>query len=301
MNNFLNHIYIKSQENNFHTNTLGLTRSLLALSTLLIILLNPTYILFHTGLGVSEIPNCNGSFLSTINFFCVFSNNLILAKTLAVLILLFVISGYFPKITGILHWWLAFSVNTGLVIIDGGGQVASILTFMLIPLTLTDNRQNHWNSSVNSKNEYNKIISYLTVHVIKFQVAFIYFDSAMSKISAPCWTEGTALYYFINDPITGVSGIRQQLINSILNIPFLLVLLTYTVIILEILLGLSLFFRNKKIKISLFKLGVLFHILIFFCFGIFTFVIAMFSALIILFIPLEDDIKINYKKTVYGK
>ena len=291
-------IYNKSQKYNFHTNTLGIIRSLLALSTLLVILLNPLDILFHTGLGVPNIPSCSDTLLSSINFFCLFSGNLFLAKVVSATILLFIISGYFPKITGVLHWWIALSVNTGLIIVDGGAQVASALTFLIIPLTLTDNRINHWHKSIKKNNEYYRIIAYLTIQVLKIQIVFIYLDSAISKLFAHNWTEGTALYYFINDPISGASGTRLYLLNSFFNFPLLLVISTYAIIFFELLLVISIFTTNTNIKYKLFISGLLFHILIFLIFGIFTFVIAMFSALIILLIPIENDLKTNFKKTI---
>lgn len=286
MNQFFLYIFDKSQKYNFHTNTLGLVRSILAFSTLCVILLNPIDILFHTGLGVTTIPNCTDSTLSSFNFFCLFSFNLYIAKIVSIIILLFVIIGYYPKITGILHWWVALSVNTGLIIVDGGAQVASALTFLIIPLTLTDSRINHWNTSVKAETEYNKIIAYLAIQALKIQISFIYFDAAISKVFAPSWTEGTAIYYFINDPVSGVSGIRQYILNSFFNVPLFLVFSTYLIIFLELVLALSIFNTNQNTKKVLFTIGVVFHIFIFLIFGIFTFVVAMFSALIILFVPI---------------
>ncbi|PIF34229.1 antimicrobial peptide system SdpB family protein [Flavobacterium sp. 9] len=296
MNNFFLNIYHKSQGINYHTNTLGLVRSLLAFSTLIILLVNPASLIFHTGLGVPQIPYCSDSFLSRINLFCVFSEHLVFGRILAIVILLATISGFFPKITAPLHWWVTFSVNAGLVIVDGGCQVAAVLTFMIIPLVFTDNRTNHWSISKKHTNEYANITAYLALQALKLQVAFIYLDSAMSKLSAPWWTQGTALYYFINDPIIGATGIRLELFNMIFNFPVLLVFFTYFVILLEFALGLSPLYANKKKKSILFKLGILFHILIFLTFGIFTFVVTMFAALIILFLPMENNIRLNFRK-----
>jgi len=296
MNKYIYNIYNKSQQYNFHTNTLGLIRSLLALSTLFV-LFNPLDILFHTGLGVPSIPHCSNTLLSKINFFCLFSFNPYLSKIIAILILGFIISGFYPKVTGVLHWWLALSVNTGLVIVDGGAQVASILTFLIIPLTLTDNRINHWYRIKKQKNEYFKISDYLTIQVLKIQVAIIYFDAAISKLFSPNWTEGTALYYFINDPSLGATGVRLDLLNIFFDFPLLLVISTYSVIIIELFLVISIFIKSTYLKHKLFILGIIFHILIFLVFGIFTFVIAMFSALVLLLIPVNKEI--NFKKSTF--
>lgn len=288
MPNILEQIYMKSMKSNIHTTKFGLIRSLLAFSSLVIVLVNPNEILFHGGYGVETIPNCGMSWFSKINFFCLTSQFNYLPKILASLILISVISGYFVKITGILHWWIAFSINSGLIVVDGGSQVAAILTLLLLPLCFTDNRKNHWASPIDSKHESINIFNYITFFVLKIQVSFIYFDAAVSKISNSSWTEGSALFYFINDPLTGASGLRLRILNSIFNYPILLVLSTYSVILLELALALSIFIDNKKLKLLLFKVGIIFHILIFLTFGIFTFVIAMFAALFILLYPYQN-------------
>jgi len=76
------------------------------------------------------------------------TNILVLMKWLAILVLLFVIIGYFQKIACLLHWWVSFSFLYSATIIDGGDQIASILTFLLIPICFLDNRKNHWNLKI---------------------------------------------------------------------------------------------------------------------------------------------------------
>ena len=117
----------------------------------------------------------------------------------------------------------------------------------------------------------------------------------MSNLSAPNWTEGTALYYFINDPSLGATGTRLNLLNTLFDFPLLLVLTTYFIIILELFLAISIFIKDSYFKHKLFILGIIFHILIFLIFGIFTFVIVMFSALILLLIPVNKET--NFKKS----
>lgn len=230
-------------------------------------------------------------------YFAMFLASLILFVSCEQLILMFIISGFYPKITGLLHWWLALSVNTGLVIVDGGAQVASVLTFLIIPLTLTDNRINHWYRIKKQKNEYFKISDYLIIQVLKIQVAIIYFDAGISKLFAPNWTEGTALYYFINDPSLGATGTRLDLLNMLFDLPLLLVISTYFIIILELFLASSIFIKSTYLKQKLFIIGIIFHILIFLVFGIFTFVIAMFSALMLILFPVNKEI--NFKKLTF--
>jgi len=47
-------------------------------------------------------------------------------------------------ITGALHWYVAYSFINSATVIDGGDHIASILAFLLLPVTLTDTRKWHW-------------------------------------------------------------------------------------------------------------------------------------------------------------
>lgn len=291
MREFIQRLSVRSERFHFHTNRLGLARSILALSTLLLILSNPSNVLFHTGSGVPKIPNCDGSLLASINFFCLFSSHLFLGKAVALSVLGFVVTGYFPKVTAILHWWVAMSVNTGLINTDGGAQVAAVLSFLMVPLMMMDPRSNHWHKPRQQKRDFFKIATFFNLQVLKIQVAVIYFDAAVSKLFSHHWTEGTALFYFVNDPMIGPSGTRLELLNAYFDVPFLLVTTTYSIVVVELLLCVSLFLKSPVFKRRMLWAGGVFHILIFLIFGILTFSIAMFSALIFLLSPLEKSFK----------
>ncbi len=125
-------------------NVYGLARSILALSFLLT--------LSFTGIE-NLFPEVNDVLLrqpilefEKLSIFYLFEDNLTLAYWLIVFILVLVIIGYLPQVTSILHWWVAISYTFSGIIIEGGDQIAAILTLLLIPIALTDNRTNHWNT-----------------------------------------------------------------------------------------------------------------------------------------------------------
>lgn len=286
----LEKIYKNSSTLTFHTSYLGLVRSVIAFSSFLLLFFNPDSIMFHPGLGVPQVPFCNGSFITSINFFCLFPENPGLAKIIAMIILLAVISGFYPRITGVFHFWITYSINAGLINIDGGGQVAAMLTLLLIPLTLTDPRKNHWLRNIKQKNEYASIVAYINILVLKLQVAYIYFDAAVSKFNVETWGNGTALYYFFNDPVVGATGLRKDVINYLFDFPLVLVISTYSVLLLELVLAAGIFYKDQKFKVRVFWMGFIFHTLIFVIFGIFTFALTMSAALVVLFLPIHQNI-----------
>lgn len=130
-----------------YTNVIGLARSILALGTMLTLLLNSTDHLFsRTEKGVFFNPLLNIDIFSVnkFNFFLLIGNeNIYIMKYIAISILLLVVSGYFIKITAILHWWICCSFMLSSSILDGGDQIASILSLLILPICLTDNRKNH--------------------------------------------------------------------------------------------------------------------------------------------------------------
>ena len=131
------------------------------------------------------------------------------------------------------------------VIIEGGDQIASILTLLLIPICLTDNRINHWYLPKKTKsNSYLKLISYSSFFVISLQIAVIYFHAFTAKLFVPEWLNGTATYYWFTHQIFGVPEYLRVTIAHLLSIPFVGICITWGGIFIELILFAWLFYLN---------------------------------------------------------
>ncbi len=284
---FLSNITNKLQQNNPWTNTYGIARSLLGLGTLLTLCFNDVDILFKSVAGIMDCPLCYDP--AKISIFCLFKPySLNIAKLISVFILLLVISGWKPRLTGILHWWVTFSLFSTSNLLDGGDQVANVLTLLLVPLTLTDSRNYHWDKIEYNKkqNPYLLILANITLIVIGMQVAMIYLHSAIGKMGVKEWLDGTALYYFFQDPLFATI---PSFILSLFKFPFILTSISWLVMIFELSIFICLFIpRNKRILFL--YLGILFHLLITIIFGLFSFLCSMAAALILLLGPKEFSI-----------
>jgi len=188
------------------TNVYGAGRSALAIATASTLICNAPSTLFRPAAGIDQVPVCKG--LGTVSLFCLATNrHLEIARWTTVLILAIVASGYRPRVTGIFHWWAAFSLQASAVVLDGGDQIAAILTLLLIPVTLTDDRRWHWRappaSTGSTLESVRFVIATSAWYVIRLQIAGIYFDSAVAKLAVPEWRDGTALYYWLTDPVFG--------------------------------------------------------------------------------------------------
>lgn len=282
--------------NNFpYTDVLGLSRSVIALGTLLTLLTNTSSVLMQkmdTGEYLNPLINPIAD-INKFNFFLLFGiEQFDLMRYLAILLLMLVISGYFIKVTSIFHWWISISFFLSSSVIDGGDQIASILSFLLIPLCLTDERKNHWNY-IKPYSKPKNIIGIVAVNLIRLQVAIIYFHAAIGKFDIPEWRNGTAIYYWFNHSFFGMPEYLTNPMNYILSNKWIVSILTYSVLISEVVLFLCLT-ASKKMRKYIFPFAVLFHFLIIIYHGIFSFFFSIVGGLIIYLLPINSSL--NLKK-----
>ncbi|PEJ17838.1 hypothetical protein CN887_29840 [Bacillus pseudomycoides] len=282
--------------NNPWTNVYGFARTLLALSLLLTLSLNNAEILFRPAAGITEFPSCRNN----ISIFCLVPNNYIylnMIRWICVFLLLLVASGWRPRITGIIHWYVAYSLQVSAMIVDGGEQVNAVVSLLLIPITLTDSRKWHWQSfnpiEVNSEKEILKcIISTVTLFVIRFQIAILYLHSTVAKLFNAEWVDGTAVYYYLGDPILGLPPLLYDLVKPILSSPFVVVATWGTIILQMCLFGAL--FAPKKHWSKFLILALVFHESIAVMLGLISFSITMCGALILYLRPVEQEF--NFSK-----
>lgn len=265
-----------------YSNVIGVSRSILALGTLLTLLFNSSAVLVQRNIeGIPFNPMLDPTEkLNQFNFFLLFGVEYFdLMKLVAILILLLVISGFYIGISSILHWWISISFFFCSSVIDGGDQIAAVLSFFLIPLCLTDTRKNHWvtiKPFISSKN----LVGIFSVFLIRLQVAFIYLHAAVGKFEVEEWMNGTALYYWLNHSFFGSSDYLIPWINTILKHDWLVTMSTYGVLVFELALFLALT-ASKRYRKTLLPLAIAFHFLIIIFHGIFSFFFSIVAGLII--------------------
>jgi antimicrobial peptide system SdpB family protein len=259
---------------NYWNNTLGLARSAFAICTLLTLVFNENDVIY--------LINGQGQLIKKTSWdiFSLFGN-VSLGKGISISILILVISGYYPRITAIMHFWVSYSFFKASYMIEGGDQISSILTCLLIPILLLDNRKNHWCSNEEKRSYYVNLIAYFTYLAIGLQIAVLYFHSSVGKYNTTEWYNGTAVYYWIDDSTFGANSYVKNFLDYIFKSPTWVVAFTWGTLIFEIILFASFFNKDQKVKKYIFLFGVLFHLGIVFLFGLISFFFAMFGALIL--------------------
>jgi hypothetical protein len=126
----------------------------------------------------------------------------------------------------------------------------------------------------------------ITLSVIRFQVAIIYFHALIGKLNVDDWVNGTVLYYWFTEPTIGLpawlSGLTPLLTTR------LVVVLTWATLLLEAALFMALIMPKSARKYWLVA-GIVFHSLIAISMGLVSFAIAMFAALVLYLQPFDEE------------
>lgn len=274
------------------TNVYGVARSLLALSTFLTFAFTDVNVLFKPALDIDETPICIGV-ARYASLFCLLRDHLGVAKILTLLIMLVVLSGWRPRITGLLHCWICYSFVNSSLLVDGGDHVNMTLTSLLLPITLTDDRRWHWMAKekedpLSSVAQIRRIVARFSFSVIRIQVAVIYLHAAVAKCAVTEWQNGTAVYYWLTDPQYGVAEWLWPVVFPVLRNPFMVTAITWGSVALEFALFAGLI-AKMRYRRPLLWMGIIFHVGIAVMHGLISFSISMIGALILFLRPLENE------------
>lgn len=265
------------------TDVYGSARTLLALGTAGTLFFSHTDSIFRPAVGLHTVPICTG--LGAGSLFCLLpAETLEVARWVAIAGLLLVASGWRPRLTGILHWWIAASLMNSATLTDGGDQVTQVITTLLLPVTLTDPRTSHWARAEELEQNFQHVFAVFGLFAIRVQVAGIYLHAATAKLRVDEWVNGTAVYYWFTDPVFGAPAYLQPLVRPLLWSPTGVVALTWGAMAIELFLFAGIF-ATARTRAVLLVVGIMFHGLIGLLQGLPSFSLAMWGALILYLRP----------------
>jgi antimicrobial peptide system SdpB family protein len=209
-----------------------------------------------------------------------------------------VASGWRPRYTAIFHWWISFSLNSSAIIVDGGDQVTAVLTLLILPIALTDDRRWHWQSlsntgSLTTYQALKRVTALTALVAVRVQVSIVYFHAAVGKLAVQDWVNGTVLYYWLTDPRVGLARWLKALV-PLLETPFVAII-TWSVICLEFFLFMALVMPKPAWKYLL-RAGIAFHGAIALAMGLVSFSTAMIAALILYLRPFNQEFGFAFLK-----
>lgn len=283
-------IYSKLNQNIYSLNYgYNILRSTFALCTLTTLILNYNAIL---DCAYNKNPYIN--VFTKYDIFSVF--NFEVAFVVSLLILISVVSGFFPAITSILHFYISASYTLHFPnMCDGGDYLATLITFLLIPVYITDFRKNSWNdyAKIILLPKLNLISRTVNYGALRILICIIYFHAGSSKFHVTEWYNGTAIYYFLNDPMSGNSFfIENDFFKYILSKPLFITIFTWGTLFTEVLLSLMIFCTSMKYRKIVFCFGFVLHLCIIPTFFIPAFSFKMISCLYLYLLvsPKENEV-----------
>jgi antimicrobial peptide system SdpB family protein len=257
----------------------GFSRSILAAGVLLKLLFNdPNSLISSDKLRILDLH----SLKYRCNFFLAFGSHYRFEmQMLAIIILMILISGYFMKVTCLLHFWISVSLFMIRPVSIGVENIIMLLTLLLIPVCLFDERKNHWHTP-SSTSQFNTSIQNIFLFFIKLQVAFIYYDSLHDKLFIREWLNGTVIYYWFTHNFFGLHPYLIELLKPMLTNIYVLLIIAWSALAFEAVLAIAFLFP-RRYKLPLLKCGIIFHFIILLVHG-FAFLFFVMSAALFLYL-----------------
>jgi antimicrobial peptide system SdpB family protein len=268
---------------------LGLARTVLAVGTLATLLAtSPRVLMSPLSNGVIP-PICGG--IARAGVWCVVpAGHGEAARWLSIAVLLVTASGWRPRVTGVLHWYVAWSLIANATIQDGGDQITAVLALVLIPVTLTDPRRWHWQRPPEGTVAgTGRVVAYACLVLAQLQMAVLYFQASVAKLGVREWADGTAMFYWFRNQTFGAPGWLRPLTDAVTSSAFSVSLLTWASIAIEFALAVAILLRPPAKRLLLVA-GLLFHDAIAVSMGLISFDVAMSAGLLLYLLPIGHQL-----------
>lgn len=268
-----------------HNKVAGCARSILATGTLLTFIFTPMDALFYQSSNYPAEIVCSTTH-SNLSLFCASPpHDSPWAYIITYVVLWSVIIGFLPFLTSLLHFWIAWSFGVSSPMLDGGDQIAWALSIIFVILHFGDLRITHWASrkSYASLPSIVKAIWWAAIPLFILQATVVYLHASIGKLFVEEWVNGTDVWYWLNDPTFAPPFFVREILLFISNYTVGTIALNYSVLILEFILAIGFLLRDQ-LRIKLFFIGVLLHVVFAVCFGLWSFLFSMISLLILCYL-----------------
>ncbi|MFJ3385344.1 MULTISPECIES: sporulation-delaying protein SdpB family protein [unclassified Curtobacterium] len=207
-------------------------RSIIALAQLMTLALTTWPNLTADVLGRTAEGYCAGP--RSISLFCLGSAApQESGRWIAMVVCALVISGVYPRWTSILQAWVAISMAVSLSLPDGGEAVAVFSCALLIGVLLPNGKTFGWGRSAPAERPVLIAVGYAASLALCLQIAGIYFESGLAKLAVADWSNGSAMYYIVRDPMFGGVGPLGSVLAAVTANPLGSAVLTWGTILAE--------------------------------------------------------------------
>lgn len=257
----------------------ALTRAFVAIGTLVTLVATPTSTLFYRSVNFPEGVVCGNPTTNAIALPCLMPGSQQgLMRLLMIAGLLLVLTGYLPRWIGLLHWYVTFSFVATSPLPDGGDHLALVITTLMLPSALVDNRRSSWGDDPAPFATW-WVVAGATQFAALVQVMFVYLHAAIAKFGVAEWADGTALWYWSRHQVFGFPEYLRAFTDSLFSVGWIVGGATYGVLVLEMFLGLAVL-MTRRWKALAMTLGFVFHLGIALGLGLISFAFSAFGLLV---------------------
>ncbi|WEH16216.1 sporulation-delaying protein SdpB family protein [Streptomyces sp. VNUA24] len=284
------------------TNVYGLARTLVALGTAGTLAASSAETLFRPVATIGDYPGCAST--TAASLFCLAPDDytqLTWLKWACVAALLIVASGWRPRLTALPHAYVNYSVFSGIAIVDGGDQIALILSVLFVLPALGDKRRWHWEQpseqplETRASQQVLAIIGTSGLIMLRVQMVIVYLQAVVAKLPHPEWQDGTAMWYWGSNFDFGPAPWLDTLVAPVINSALGVALMTWLPLVIEGSLVISLLLP-QRLRWWAMGAGLLFHLSIALMMGLWSFALAMSGGILVLCLPLGSTIQFRTAK-----
>ncbi|WP_371640289.1 sporulation-delaying protein SdpB family protein [Streptomyces virginiae] len=277
------------------TNLYGLARTLVALSTAATLAASSVETLFRPVATIGDYPLCRST--TAASLFCLSPDSythLTWLKWICVAVLAVIASGWRPRFTALPHAYINYSVFSGISIVDGGDQIALILSVLLLLPALGDTRRWHWQAPRSPETDTRTthalaLIGISGLVMVRLQMVVVYLQAAVAKLPHAEWQDGTAMWYWGSHLDFGPAPWLDTFTALILASPLGVALMTWVPVAIEGALVVAALLPWKIRRWAMYA-GITFHLCIALMMGLWSFALAMTAGILILCLPLGSAI-----------
>ncbi|MER6069677.1 sporulation-delaying protein SdpB family protein [Streptomyces sp. NPDC001817] len=269
----------------FRSRWFGVGRALICFAELTVVLITPSKALLTPVLTISNGARCGG--VRAASAYCLVggTSHAEYARWILVAVLLVAAVGYRPRWTAIPQLWAIYSIAVSITVPDGGESVGMIMSLLMLPILLTDNRTWQWSPPTKPLSPSGHAVAYAAFWVVRLQLAYIYLDTAISKFGVADWANGTAEYYFLRDNMFGVAKPWDGLLLALSKYPVIVVGMTWGALVVELLIAVCILGSDRWRKVGL-VLDILLHGSIILLMGLWSFALVMIGCSVVASMPL---------------
>ncbi|WP_328811769.1 sporulation-delaying protein SdpB family protein [Rhodococcus sp. NBC_00294] len=261
----------------YQSRLIGLGRTLIAVSQLSVLVFTPSeYLFVPVGSQTFEMA-CDQ--VRSASAYCIIPGSPQTTSYVLMAILALVASGLLPRLTAPLHFWASFSMASSISLPDGGESVAQVMTFFLVFALAGDRRRWHWAKHEVAAETFApsalRAVSWSGAWALRLQVAYLYANSSLAKLSVPQWQEGSATYYVARMESFGSAGIFGDSFRDVVAIPLVSLATSWGSIVAEFAIAILVLMPFRNTARATLCISIALHTFIGLMLGIVSFAVIM--------------------------